>query len=104
MATSAARSRVLSAYRRLNRARTSLFRGDDFAMRVSREQMRAELLKNKNMPPVGSEWEAMVAGIDEAADMLRHEILRGDLNQTTGRYGKIYCKRSFVRRGFPFMN
>ena len=85
--TSAARSRVLSAYRRLNRARVNLFRGDDHAMTVSREQMRTEFIKNRYVTPSGPEWEAMVAGIDEAADMLNHEILRGDLNKETGRYG-----------------
>ena len=85
--TSAARSRVLSAYRRLNRARVNLFRGDDHAMTVSREQMRTEFIKNRYVSPSGPEWEAMVAGIDEAADMLNHEILRGDLNKETGRYG-----------------
>lgn len=83
----AARSRVLSAYRRLNRARLNLFRGDDFAMKVSREQMRTEFIKNRNVNPAGPEWEAMVAGIDEAAQMLQHEVLRGDLNPQTGRYG-----------------
>ena len=83
----AARARVLSAFRRLNRARVDLFRGDDFAMKVSREQMRTEFIKNRSVNPSGPEWEAMVAAIDEAADMLKHEILRGDLNQNTGRYG-----------------
>ena len=84
---SVARARVLSGFRRLNRARIQLFQGDDFAMQVTRDQMKAEFRKNKAAPTSGPEFESMVAGIDEAADMLRHEIIRGDLNEETGRYG-----------------
>ena len=51
-------------------------------------QMRAEFDRNKGVATSGPEFEAMVAGIDEAADMLRHEIVRGNLNEQTGRYGK----------------
>ena len=86
-ASSSARSRVLAGYRQLNRARIELFRGDEHAMKVTREQMRAEFLKHKHMSPSGAEWEAMVAGIDEATNMLQHEIIRGELNRQTGRYG-----------------
>lgn len=93
MSASVARSRVLAKFRHLNRARIQLFNGDDHAMKVSRQQMRAEFERNKNIPTSGHEFEAMVAGIDEAAAMLRHEIVRGDLNQETGRYG-MYKKRS----------
>ena len=84
-----ARARVLAGFRRLNKARVQLFKGDDHAMQVSRQQMRAEFEKNKYIASSGPEFEALVAGIDEAADMLRHEIVRGDLNQETGRYGKV---------------
>ena len=84
---SAARARVLSGYRRLNRARAQLFKGDSHAMMVSHQQMRTEFERNKDAPTSGPEFETLVAGIDEAADMLTHEILRGDLNNDTGRYG-----------------
>jgi hypothetical protein len=89
-ASSVARTRVLAGFRKLNRARTQLFRGDDHAMTVSREQMRAEFIRNKNEPAQGPQWEAMVAGIDEATDMLVHEIIRGDLNDDSGRYRTYY--------------
>ena len=49
--------------------------------------MRAEFQKNKMVPIASPEFEALVAGIDEAADMLTHEIVRGNLNEETGRYG-----------------
>ena len=87
---SIARARVLAGFRRLNRARIQLFEGDDFAMNVSRQQMRAEFEKNRNIPTSGPEFEVLVAGIDEAADMLMNEIVRGKLNDETGRYGKEY--------------
>ena len=91
-----ARARVLAGFRRLNKARVQLFAGDDHAMQVSRQQMRAEFEKNKYITSSGPEFEALVTGIDEAADMLRHEIVRGDLNQETGRYGKVnYNKKTF---------
>jgi hypothetical protein len=92
---SVARARVLSGFRRLNRVRSQLFQGDDFAMQVSREQMKAEFRKNMGAATSGPEFEALVAGIDEAADMLKHEIIRGDLNEETGRYSTFV--RSFVR-------
>jgi hypothetical protein len=81
--SSVARTRVLAGFRKLNRARTQLFRGDDHAM-------RAEFIRNKNEPAQGPQWEAMVAGIDEATDMLVHEIIRGDLNDDSGRYRTYY--------------
>lgn len=83
----ASRARVLAGFRRLNRARIQLFRGDDHAMQVTRTQMKNEFLKNKGMATSGPEFEALVAGIDEATNMLKHEIIRGDLNEDTGRYG-----------------
>jgi hypothetical protein len=88
MASVAARTRVLAGYRHLNRARVTLFQGDAHAMDVSRQQMRAEFKKNKDVPASGPQWEMMVAGIDEAADMLSHEIIRGELNDKSGRYRK----------------
>lgn len=84
---SAARLRVFAGFRRLNRARIQLFTGDDYAMQVSRMQMRAEFERNKGVATSGPEFETLLAGIDEAAVMLRHEIVRGDLNEDTGRYG-----------------
>eukprot|EP00934_Nitzschia_sp_Nitz4_P004658 Nitzschia sp. Nitz4//scaffold28_size193895//173813//174352//NITZ4_001688-RA/size193895-augustus-gene-0.298-mRNA-1//1//CDS//3329546051//4648//frame0 len=93
---SAARARVLAGYKRLNRARIQLFQGDSHAMAVTYQQMRAEFERNKNIVPAGPEFEAMVAGIDEAADMLIHEIIRGDLNEDTGRY-EMKIKREHVQ-------
>lgn len=88
MSGSVARARVLAGFRSLNKARIQLFQGDSHAMKESRQQMRAEFDRNKAIASSGPEFEALVAGINEATDMLRHEIVRGDLNQDTGRYGK----------------
>lgn len=99
-AAGGSRARVLAGFRRLNRARIQLFKGDDHAMQVTRQQMRAEFERNKSVPTSGPHFEALVAGIDEAADMLLHEIIRGDLNEDTGRYRKS----SFAYSNFPTKN
>ena len=85
---SASRSVVLSAFRKLNRARIDLFQGDSHAMAVTYQQMRGEFERNRSAPTSGPEFEALVAGIEEATIMLKHEIIRGKLNDDTGRYGK----------------
>ena len=79
-------ARVFAGYRRLFRARHSLFQGDDRAMRESRVAIRAEFEKNRNVPE-GTHLEGLIGMIDEAEDMLLHGFARGDLNQDTGRYG-----------------
>ena len=86
-AVSAARARVLAGYRNLTRARIQLFKGDDYAMKESGRQLREQIAINKNVPTTGPEFEVLVQGLDEAAHMLRHEIVRGNLNEQTGRYG-----------------
>lgn len=91
---SATRSRVLSSFRKLNRARIDLFQDDAHAMSVTHQQMRAEFERNKLAPTSGPEFEALVAGIDEATSMLKHEIIRGNLNEGTGRYGTFQCRSS----------
>lgn len=78
-------SRVLSGYRRLFRARQSLFQGDDRAMRESREAIRAEFDKNRQVAE-GEHLEGLITMIDEAEDMILHGIARGELNPDTGRY------------------
>ena len=85
---SASRNLVLSAFRKLNRARIDLFQGDAHAMAVTYQQMRGEFERNRSAPTSGPEFEALVAGIEEATIMLKHEIIRGKLNDDTGRYGK----------------
>jgi complex III assembly factor LYRM7 len=78
-------SRVLSGYRRLFRARQSLFQGDDRAMRESRVAIRAEFDKNLQVTE-GAHLEELITMIDEAEDMLLHGVARGELNPHTGRY------------------
>lgn len=79
----------VAGFRRLNRARIQLFRGDDHAMKVSRAELRAQMEANRSIPTSGPVFEELVKGMDEAVHMLRHEIVRGDLNQETGRYGRF---------------
>jgi hypothetical protein len=87
MASSIPRARVLAGFRRLNRARIQIFRGDDHAMEESRKQLRDQIMANRSVPTSGPMFEELVNGLDEATQMLTHEIVRGDLNEQTGRYG-----------------
>jgi hypothetical protein len=94
MATKAAssqRAQVFSAYRRLYRARSFLFKGDDRAMRESRVAARAEFLKhNGDAARIATDpvhFAGLLGMVDEAVDMLRHGIVRGNLNPKTGHYG-----------------
>jgi hypothetical protein len=80
---------TVAGFRRLNRARIQLFRGDNHAMKESRMQLRAQMELNRSVPTAGPVFEELVKGMDEAAHMLRHEIVRGNLNEETGRYGRF---------------
>mmetsp|Transcript_8468 Transcript_8468/g.20824 ORF Transcript_8468/g.20824 Transcript_8468/m.20824 type:complete len:137 (+) Transcript_8468:166-576(+) len=93
---SASRARVLAGFRRLNRARIELFKGDDHAMKESRLQLRAQIEANRSVPTSGAVFEELVKGMDEAAHMLKHEIVRGNLNEDTGRYD-VKIKREHVQ-------
>lgn len=58
-------------------------------MKESRMQLRAQMELNRSVPTAGPVFEELVKGMDEAAHMLRHEIVRGNLNEETGRYGRF---------------
>ena len=83
----ASRARVFAGFRRLNRARKQIFRGDEHAMKESRAQLRGQIEANAHKPTSGPVFDELVNGMDEATHMLKHEIIRGDLNEQTGRYG-----------------
>jgi hypothetical protein len=85
MSTSAVQSRVFSAYRRLFRARKSLFQGDTVALQESRSAIQQGFRKNQHAP--ASEIDMLLHMVDEAEDMLRHGIVQGELNASTGHYG-----------------
>ena len=79
------RARVFSQYRKIFRARKSLFGGDDHAMIASRREIRQQFAQNRQATP---EIVPMLLDmVDEAVDMMKHGIVRGDLNQQTGNYG-----------------
>jgi complex III assembly factor LYRM7 len=86
--TMAQRAAVFSSYRRLYRARISLFRGDEEAMRESRQAVRAQYLQHGTAAVTDlTHFQSLLGMADEAADMLRHSIVRGNLNAQTGHYG-----------------
>lgn len=78
-------SKVIGGFKRLMRARQSLFTGDERAMRESRIAIRTEYVKNRNVTdPV--QIEGLIVMADEATDMLLHGIVRGELNQDKNAY------------------
>jgi complex III assembly factor LYRM7 len=78
-------TRVLSGYRRLFRARKSLFVGDDRAMRESRLAIRSEFDKHRHVTDP-AHLEGLLVMVDEAEDMLLHGIVRGELNRERNTY------------------
>ncbi|EEC45271.1 predicted protein [Phaeodactylum tricornutum CCAP 1055/1] len=81
-----AQARVFSGYRRLFRARRNLFEGDVQAMKESRVAIKQEFVKNRGAVIAGEQFEGLLTMVDEAEDMLRHGIARGNLNPGTGNY------------------
>ena len=81
-----ARTQVLSPYRRIFRARKDLFAGDHQAMAESRVAIKSEFVKNRQAPRNGEHFEALLYMVNEAVDMMRYGIVRGDLNEQTGNY------------------
>ena len=73
--------RALSGYRRLLRARTKLFAGDERALRESATALRVEFEKNRNATGPPEHLEGLLGMIDEAEDMLLHGIVQGELNK-----------------------
>ncbi|KAL7553369.1 hypothetical protein ACHAWF_016653 [Thalassiosira exigua] len=73
--------RALSGYRRLLRARSKLFAGDERALRESAAALRAEFEKNRLASGPPEHIEGLLGMIDEAEDMLLHGIVRGELNK-----------------------
>jgi len=96
MSSIASRARVLAGFRQLNRARIQLFRGDDHAMKESRKQLRDQIEANRSVPTSGPFFEELIKGLDEATHMITHEIVRGDLNQKTGRFD-VKIQREHVK-------
>ena len=74
MASTAARA--LSGYRRLFRARKTLFTGDVRSMAESRIAIRAEFDKNRNVTDP-QHLEGLLVMVDEAEDMLLNGIVQG---------------------------
>ena len=61
-------------------------------MRESRVAIRAEFDKNRLVAdPV--QIEGLLTMVDESEDMLLHGVVRGELNATSGNYGKWQPRR-----------
>jgi Complex 1 protein (LYR family) len=76
-----------SGYRRLLKSATMLFRRDQFALTNAKSELRLEFLKNKSVTDA-DELTALFRGIEEVDEMLRFNVVQGELN-ANGNYGKI---------------
>jgi hypothetical protein len=90
MSAASPRARVLSAYRTLFRARSRLFRGDEVALRESRSEIRSHFVQNASFRGPDDQLESLLLMANEAADMMRHGIVQGRLNDRTGHYGAYF--------------
>jgi len=86
MSSASAATRALSGYRRLFRARKVVFQNDARALRESAVAIRAEFDKNRHMTGPPEHIEGLLSMIDEAADMMLHGIIQGELNPNSGNY------------------
>ena len=75
-----------SGYRRLLKSATVLFRKDQFALTNAKSELRIEFLKNKAVTDA-DELSALFRGIEEVDEMLRFNVVQGELN-ANGNYGK----------------
>lgn len=79
-------SRVaINGYRRLLRSTRHVFKNDDYALKQARQQLKIEFIKNKNINN-NNELELLYKGIDEVDEMLKFNIVQGQLNNK-GNYG-----------------
>ncbi len=74
------RTQVLGGFKRLLRARTKVFSGDENAMEASRKQLRAEFLKQRNETDV-KKIEKHLVGIKEVEEMLLFNVVQGKSNE-----------------------
>jgi len=75
---------VLSAFRRLMRARELAFLGDMEMLTQSRIAVRDEFLRHKDVTD-GASITELLQGADEATDMLKHHLVQG-ARQGEGEY------------------
>mmetsp|Transcript_52847 Transcript_52847/g.67767 ORF Transcript_52847/g.67767 Transcript_52847/m.67767 type:complete len:122 (-) Transcript_52847:155-520(-) len=67
------------AYRRLLKARTVAFRGDNLALSKAKEGIRQGFMLNRDVTDP-TKLERMFQEVDEAEEMLRYHILQGKKN------------------------
>ena len=57
-------------------------------MMESRKAIKAEFAKNINADTNNTQHiDGLISMVDEAVDMMKHGVVRGELNATTGNYG-----------------
>lgn len=75
-----------SGYRRILRSATILFKKDKFALYNAKVELKSEFLKHK-MVTDADELSGLLRGIEEVDEMLRFNVVQGELNER-GHYGE----------------
>lgn len=73
------RAAVLGGFRRLLRARKTLFAGDQAALSASLLELRKEFRRNADVSD-GRQIQELLKGIDEVEEMMLHNFVQGTLN------------------------
>lgn len=76
----------IAGYRRLLRSIKVTFRGDDFALKTARSNLRSQFLENKNVLEV-TRLKELFQDIEDIDDMLRFHIVQGKRNDK-GNFGE----------------
>ena len=74
------RTQVLGGYRRLMRARTELFAGDDYALQQSRLQLKAEFSANAGVADPDA-VQGHLESIADVEDFMRNNLAQGVMNE-----------------------
>mmetsp|Transcript_27183 Transcript_27183/g.87850 ORF Transcript_27183/g.87850 Transcript_27183/m.87850 type:complete len:124 (+) Transcript_27183:42-413(+) len=69
----------LAAYRKLLRTRGTVFRGDDYAMRQTRDEIRRHFEENRGEAD-GERLAALFRDVDDVEDLLRNNVVQARQN------------------------
>ncbi|EDO32069.1 predicted protein [Nematostella vectensis] len=82
------RSKVLSCYRKLHRARLKTFQGDTLALEAGRQKIREEFAKNKNEADKTKIAELILTA-EDVERMLRQNVVQAILQEKDKYKAKI---------------
>lgn len=98
---SSLRTRVLSCFKTLHRARQQVFVGDVAALSAGRHKINNEFAKNKEVVDEKAIKELVVIG-EEAARFMKASVLQMQLNEKKGAYELRITKDTVLPDNVPY--